>query len=53
MQGSEGEGRPYSYRRVFSNSAVTSSAPDMDKDALEAYIRSVLGVKDPNKESTS
>lgn len=53
MQGSEEDSRPYSYKRSFVSATVAAPPPDADKDALDMYIRSVLGVKDEEKEPTA
>jgi hypothetical protein len=54
MKGSEKEDRPYNYNRSFKSATVTIPPPETDKDALDVYIRNILGVKDPKgKETTS
>ena len=53
MQGSDEERTPYTYSRSFRNTTVTGPPPDLDKEALDAYIRSVLGVKGPKKKETT
>jgi hypothetical protein len=53
MQGSEGEDKPYNYNRSFKSAIVTTAPPDTDKDSLDVYIRSILGVKDPKEKETA
>jgi len=54
MQGSEGEDRPYNYKRSFTSATVTTAPPETDKNALDVYIRTILGVENPKeKEATS
>jgi hypothetical protein len=54
MQGSEKKERPYNYNRSFMSATVTTAPPETDKDALDVYIRTILGVKDSKeKEATS
>jgi hypothetical protein len=53
MNGSREEDRPYKYNRSFKSATVTTAPPETDKDALDLYIRTILGVKDSKeKEAT-
>jgi len=43
MPESEDSVKPYSYVRKFESTSTTVQASDMDKDALQAYIKEILG----------
>jgi len=53
MKGSEEEDRPYTYHRSFRSAIVTTAPADTDKDSLDVYIRSILGVKDPKEKEAA
>jgi hypothetical protein len=53
MQSSEEKDRPYNYKRSFASTTVTTAPPETDKDSLDAYIRNILGVKDPKEKQTT
>ncbi len=48
----EDDTKPYRYNRSFKGVTVTLPAAEMDKDALQAYIKSLLGMKGSEDKST-
>jgi hypothetical protein len=40
------EPKPYRYNRSFKSATVTQPPPEADKEAMEAYIKRVLGIGD-------
>jgi hypothetical protein len=53
MKGSREEDRPYKYNRSFKSATVTTARPETDKDALDSYIKTILGVKDSNEKEAA
>ena len=43
----EKESKPYRYRGMFAPTVTAPPEYDTDRDALQSYINSLLGVKDP------
>lgn len=50
MSNAEEEVTPYRYKGKFEADAKTVTVGEMDKDALQAYIRKILGVGSLNGE---
>ena len=47
MREDEDEPRPYRYNRSFQTAPAPRQVFEMDKEALEAYIKKILAPKDP------